>query len=93
MSATSSETDGNPLSADLKRLRDDVASLTRTIASLTTGRAAEGLEAAHDTGEAFTRWSEEGIAALEQKIVERPLAAVAIALCAGLLLGKLTDRR
>ena len=93
MPAIESETELDPLQADLKRLRDDVAALTQTIASLTSHRTAQGFGAAQETGEELKRWSEEGLAALEQKIVERPLSAVAVALGVGLLLGKLTDRR
>ncbi len=89
---------------DLKRLREDVTALTQTIAALTAQQASRGLGAAHDVGEKVAetvhkageelrRASGESIATLEQKITERPLSAVLIALGVGLLLGKFTDRR
>lgn len=98
------KTEVDTVQVDLKRLRDDVAALTQTIAALTAQQASRGLGAAHDAGEKVAetvqrageelkRASSEGVATLEQKITERPLSAVLIALGVGLLLGKLTDRR
>ena len=93
MPARDAETKADPLQVDLKRLRDDVAVLTQTIATLTSQRTPQDLDVTQNTGEDLKRWSEQGLTALEQKIVERPLSAIAIALGIGLLLGKLTDRR
>lgn len=104
MDVTEVNNEVDSVQVDLKRLRDDVASLTQTIAQLTAQQAARGLEVAQGAGEKVVdtaqkaaeelkRASGEGIATLEQKITERPLSAVLIALGVGLLVGKLFDRR
>lgn len=103
MAVSEVKSDVDNVQVDLKRLRDDVAALTQTIAALTAQQASRGLGAAHDAGEKVAetvhraaeelkRASGESISTLEQKITERPLSAVLIALGIGLLLGKLTDR-
>lgn len=104
MPVTEVKGEAENVQADLKRLRDDIAALSQTIAALTAQQASRGIGAAHDASEKVVesvhkateeirRAGGESIASLEHKITERPLSAVLIALGVGLLLGKLTDRR
>lgn len=91
------------LQADLKKLRDDVVGLTRAIAELTAATIPQGLEAAQAAGGRIAETLHKatadaktagtaGVAALEEKIAERPITAIVAAFGVGLLLGKLTDR-
>jgi ElaB/YqjD/DUF883 family membrane-anchored ribosome-binding protein len=104
MAETEKPTDFDVLQADLRRLRDDVAALTRTLAKATAARVGVEPGAMREAGEQVTeavnKLAEEarragvgGLEALEQKIVERPVTAVLMALGLGLLLGRLGDRR
>ncbi len=96
--------DIDALQADLKRLRDDVVALTQTIAALTAQRASRGLGAAQDVGErvvesvyktaeGMKKAGNASLVTLEEKIIERPVTSILMALGIGLLLGKLTERR
>ncbi len=91
------------LRADFDRLRTDLVGLTKTITTITTEGAAERIEglkqAADRLHEQFGRAAQqaktardEGLAAMERKITERPLTSVLAAFIIGLLFGKLLDR-
>ncbi len=107
MDDTNVEIEIDTLRDDLRRLRDDIVTLTQTISELTAKQAADGISAAQSAatqaGEKIAETLQkatdgakqvgtDGIAALEEKIIERPITSVLIALGLGMLFTKLTDR-
>lgn len=95
------------LRADLGKIRDDIASLTRTLGDAAAAEAKAGgarlNEAAHAAArtakdraqhfaDAARTQGEEGIAALEQRIERNPITSVLVAFGVGLVIGKLLDR-
>lgn len=95
------------LKKDFEKLRDDLASLV-SAAGDTAGdqmklQRRRGLAAAESaagqTAEAFEvaaksagRRSRESLDALEQQVAERPITSVLVALCVGVLIGRMTGR-
>ena len=91
--AAAMKTDFEALKNDMKALRADLAALlkdTGAVASEEAKRAAERARGLADTG---VRQAEEYKDVIEDKIRERPFAAVGIALAAGFVLAALTSRR
>lgn len=91
------------LRADLGKIRDDIASLTRSLGEAATAEAKAGgerlSEAAHAARDRAQRFAEsaraqgeEGIAAVERRIEQNPFSSVLIAFGVGLVIGKLLDR-
>lgn len=91
------------LRADLGKIRDDIAALTRTLGDTAAAEAKAGgarlNEAAHAAKERAQHFAEsaraqgeEGIAALEQRIEQNPFTSVLVAFGVGLVIGKLLDR-
>ena len=91
------------LRADLGKIRDDIAALTRTLGDAAAAEAKAGgarlNEAAHAAKDHAQRFAdsaraqgEEGIAALEQRIEQNPFSSILIAFGVGLVIGKLLDR-
>ena len=91
------------LRADLGKIRDDIASLTRTLGDAAAAEAKAGgaklNEAAHAAKDRAQRFAEsartqgeEGIAALEERIEQNPITSILVAFGFGLVIGKLLDR-
>jgi ElaB/YqjD/DUF883 family membrane-anchored ribosome-binding protein len=73
------------LEQEFDALRHDLDSLKKTV----TRKSMKAFDEAVHTAKAG---GEQGIAAIESHIVERPLASLLVAFAAGVLIGKLTDR-
>lgn len=91
------------LRADLGKIREDIAALTRTLGDTAAAEVKAGgarlNEAAHAAKERAQRLAdsaraqgEEGIAALEQRIEQNPITSILVAFGVGLVIGKLLDR-
>ena len=79
------------LQADFGQLRNDLLALTKSIGELTKRRAEEGVESLKQSG---SRAAERvRTAAAEAHVVEHPISSVLIAFTAGMILGKLVERR
>jgi len=92
------------LQADFGQLRNDILALTKSIGELTKRRAEEGVESLKQTGNRAAErvraaaadvnaYKDDKIAAAEQHVVEHPISSVLIAFTAGMILGKLVERR
>jgi ElaB/YqjD/DUF883 family membrane-anchored ribosome-binding protein len=73
------------LEQEFDALRQDLDSLKKTVTR-------KGMRAIDDAVHTAKTGGEQGIAALEDHIVERPLTSLLIAFATGVLIGKLTDR-
>ena len=103
--ATRSTDEGvGDLHEDIEKLKADIASLAKDLKDLGTTAAGAAKRAARDKGERLregfdetiedlTERGEDVLRGAREKIEERPLAAVLIALLVGLVLGRLLDRR
>ncbi|MDR6292665.1 ElaB/YqjD/DUF883 family membrane-anchored ribosome-binding protein [Inquilinus ginsengisoli] len=91
------------LRADLGKIRDDIASLARTLGDAATAEAKAGgariNEAAHAAKDRAQRFAEsartqgeDSIAALEERIEQNPITSILVAFGVGLVIGKLLDR-
>jgi ElaB/YqjD/DUF883 family membrane-anchored ribosome-binding protein len=92
------------LQADFSQLRSDIVALTKSIADLTKRRAEDSVESLKAAGnQAADRvraaaaeanaYKDARIAAAEAHVVEHPISSVLIAFTAGMILGKLVERR
>lgn len=73
------------LEQEFDALRHDLDSLKNTV----TRKGMRAIDSAVTTAKSG---GEQGLAALESQIVERPLTSLLIAFASGVLIGKLTDR-
>jgi len=73
------------LEQEFDALRHDLESLKNTVTR-------KGVKAFDDAVHTAKAGGEQGVAALESHIVERPLTSLLIAFATGVLIGKLTDR-
>jgi ElaB/YqjD/DUF883 family membrane-anchored ribosome-binding protein len=73
------------LEQEFDALRQDLESLKKTMTR-------KGMRAFDSAVNAAKANSEQGLATLENSIVERPLTSLLIAFATGVLIGKLTDR-
>lgn len=88
MAATKMEDDYKALRSEMEVLRADLAKVTAALGKLAEGgldAASEKLSAAAVEGRARFK---QGAEAVEQQIEDHPFASVAIAFCAGLLVGR-----
>jgi len=92
------------LQADFGQLRTDLVALTKAIADLTKRRAEEGVETLKQAGNRAAErvsaaaaeanaYKDDRIAAAEAHVAEHPISSVLIAFTAGMILGKLVERR
>lgn len=104
MAESSVKTEFDTLRSELAQMRDDLASLSKTISDLTALGLAEGVNDLKKAGKVAQRkmkgaledaeeLRQSGVNAIEQQISERPLGTVAMAFGIGLLIGKLLDRK
>lgn len=73
------------LEQEFDTLRHDLDSLKKTLTR-------KGMRAVDDAVSTARTSGEQGLAALEGHIVERPLTSLLVAFATGVLIGKLTDR-
>lgn len=95
------------LRADLGKIREDIAALTRTLGDTAAAEVKAGgarlnqaahaaaqtaRERAQRLAETARAQGEEGLAALEDRIEQNPVTSVLVAFGLGLVIGKLLDR-
>jgi ElaB/YqjD/DUF883 family membrane-anchored ribosome-binding protein len=84
------------LRGDLKKIKEDLVGLTKTITQLTKSEAAEGLKDIKQTGEQvearLRKAADEAKTTLEQQVRDRPLGTLLLAFTVGLLFGKAASR-
>ena len=93
MAANEATKTADELRADIDRLKSDVSSLMETLGKAAEHGKDEGLRALAAARLRAQAQAEEGLETVERQIAERPFISVAIAFGAGLLIGKLLDRR
>jgi ElaB/YqjD/DUF883 family membrane-anchored ribosome-binding protein len=104
MSESSVTKDIEALQADFSRLRGDLAALTKTIGEQSKRRAANGAENLKEMGNRAAgqvramaaeanALKDAGLEATARQVSEHPVSSLLIAFAAGVLLGKLVDRR
>jgi len=92
------------LQADFSQLRNDLLALTKSIGDLTKRRAEDSVESLKQTGNRAaervraaasdaTAFKDASLAAAEQHVVEHPISSLVVAFAAGMILGKLVERR
>ena len=91
--AAAMKTDFEALKNDMKALREDLAALLKDTGTVATEEAKRAAERARGLADDGVRQAEEYKDVIEDKIRERPFAAVGIALAAGFVLAALTSRR
>ena len=87
----------NSLRADLDTLRDDMRGLVNDVGAATShqfhGALNDAGESALHTVERMETWSNENLDGMRKRVQRQPLAACALAMGAGVLLGKIFLRR
>jgi ElaB/YqjD/DUF883 family membrane-anchored ribosome-binding protein len=92
------------LQADFGQLRNDLLALTKSLADMTRRRAEEGVDSLKQTSNRAAEqvraaaaqasaYKDDKLAQAEQHVVEHPISSVLIAFTAGMILGKLVERR
>jgi ElaB/YqjD/DUF883 family membrane-anchored ribosome-binding protein len=92
------------LQSDFSQLRADIQTLTKTIGDISRRRAEEGVVNLKDVGNrtaervraaaaSASSMKDAGLAAAERQVVEHPVTSLLVAFAAGLMLGKLVERR
>jgi hypothetical protein len=80
------------MAATERSLDQEFDALRKDLDSLKSTLARKGMAAVDSAVSTARSSSEQGMAAIEHQIVDRPLTSVLIAFAAGVLIGKLTDR-
>jgi ElaB/YqjD/DUF883 family membrane-anchored ribosome-binding protein len=80
------------MAATERSLDQEFDALRKDLDSLKSTLARRGMQAVDSAVTTARSSSEQGLAAIEERIVERPLTSVLIAFAAGVLIGKLTDQ-
>jgi ElaB/YqjD/DUF883 family membrane-anchored ribosome-binding protein len=104
MSDYGATTDSADLRSDFNRLRADLASLTKTVGDISQRRAAAGADTLEWAGDYANESLQAvaakagslrnaGLEATARQVAGHPLSSLLIAFSAGLLAGKLADRR
>jgi ElaB/YqjD/DUF883 family membrane-anchored ribosome-binding protein len=92
-STAAAKADIDTLKADVKALRDDLANLARRAGNDAAEKAKRKLKEAGDVADDAVKNASEYREMLEERVREHPLAAVGIALAAGMVLTSLGRRR
>jgi ElaB/YqjD/DUF883 family membrane-anchored ribosome-binding protein len=93
MATTDSGKAADALRDDLDQVRADLAALIDTVGKLASDSGKEGLRAFEKMKARTQAQATESLESVEHQIAARPLTSVLIAFAAGLLFGKLMDRR
>ena len=80
------------MAATERSLDQEFDALRKDLDSLKSTLARKGMKAVDTAVSSARSSSEQGLAAIESQIVDRPLTSVLIAFAAGVLIGKLTDQ-
>ncbi len=81
------------LKDDLTRIQADLAALAQTVRALVGDQAEEGVAQAREAASKIKSQASATAARVEQEVTNRPLVSLLVAFGAGLLVGKLLDRR
>lgn len=81
------------LKADIESLKTDVSALMQSLGKLAGDSGREGLRTLEEAKARVQAQASESAQTVERQIVEKPLLSVLIAFAAGMLFGKLLDRR
>jgi ElaB/YqjD/DUF883 family membrane-anchored ribosome-binding protein len=92
------------LQSDFGQLRADLQTLTKTIGDISRRRAEESVVNLKDVGNraaervraaaaSANSMKDAGLAAAERQVVEHPVSSLLVAFAAGMILGKLVERR
>lgn len=93
MAANEINEDLENLKRDIQQLRSDVASMAKSLKSLTAATGEEAYQRAEALGQAARRRAAAMEEQLGQEINERPLTSVLAAFGIGFLIGKILDGR
>jgi ElaB/YqjD/DUF883 family membrane-anchored ribosome-binding protein len=85
--------DIDDLRSNFNRLRTDFSDLTKTVSDISERRAAAGAERLRIAAAEANSLKDVGLEAAAKHIAAHPISSLLVALSAGLLLGKLVDRR
>ena len=78
---------------DLEKIKSDLASLVDTVGKLAVDGGREGLRAFESVRARAQAQAAHSIESVEQQVAAKPLISVLIAFAAGMIFGKLMDRR
>lgn len=81
------------LKADIESLKSDVSTLMETLGKLAGDSGREGLRTLEDARARLEAQATHSVQAAERQIIEKPLLSICIAFGAGMLVGRLLDRR
>jgi ElaB/YqjD/DUF883 family membrane-anchored ribosome-binding protein len=85
--------DIDDLRSNFNQLRTDFSHLTKTVSDISERRAAAGVERLRGVAAEANALKDAGLESATRQIGEHPVSSLLVAFSAGLLLGKLVDRR
>jgi ElaB/YqjD/DUF883 family membrane-anchored ribosome-binding protein len=85
--------DVDDLRSNFNQLRTDFSNLTKTVSDISERRAAAGAEKLRSFAAEANSLKDAGLESATRHVVEHPVSSLLVAFSAGLLLGKLADRR
>jgi len=104
MAETSFPNEMEALQENFKQLRSDFQELSKTIGEISRHRVEDGIETLRQTGGRATNrmrtaaadatnFKDATLAAAEKQVTEHPMSSMMIAFAAGMMIGKLVERR
>ncbi|HEX5499799.1 MAG TPA: hypothetical protein VFX03_11245 [Thermomicrobiales bacterium] len=93
MATTDGASTANELREDIDKMKADLAALVETFGKLAADGGREGLRAFENVRSRAQTQATQSLESVEHQIAARPLTSVLIAFAAGMLFGKLMDRR
>lgn len=81
------------LREDMERLKSDVAALVDAVGKVAADRGRDSLRALDDARVRAQAQAAQSVESVERQIAEKPFISVLVAFGAGMLFGKLMDRR
>lgn len=81
------------LRADLDALKADVVTLVDTLKKVAKDGGEEGLRSLREIEARARAQAQQSVHAVERQITENPLTSILVAFGAGMMIGKLMDRR
>ena len=104
MAATNVNDEIAALQASFGQLRTDLVALTTSIGEISRQRADDGVESLKQTGNyaaermraaasGANSLKDAGLAAAERQVVEHPVSSLLVAFAAGMIIGKVVERR
>lgn len=85
--------DVDDLRSNFNQLRTDFSNLTKTVSDISERRAAAGAEQLRVVAAEANSLKDAALESATRQVVEHPVSSLLVAFSAGLLLGKLADRR